>query len=955
MNPYDINAFQSNVVPPLTFETGLSVNLPPIEQIHIPEIQSPDIDKHVLIAPKPKDAKELFADINKGLNSKPLYEFTYTQDKDRRYDNPNMRYNPTVDNEKLYENEQGQWGALKVQLGNAWNTLWNTYDNTYIGRGRTYSNLVNLEGYEKVKNSFLNSGEQQNAYLDNINYMLEHPIYNADTEDDSYFSMRGEFGNLIASSGYTAAGVVTTLQDTVVGGLLKAGTGTPAGRAVVAALGIGTTALMNKDVQGAVGEELANRLSGMMLGGTESGLISSGWAKLFKGESTLKKLADIRKAAQAAKQNKNVFKQVGNYFDDMLYNAKAGTVLDKASGLGKEMLLKNTLVKGGKLASTFGKMYISSGAEAGVEALDAQAQYLEQRLTLDKDIEKDEKYYQDLEANIKSVGQQTYDLNRALLAVTNLTQFKDIVIGKSIANMAERAGVEYIGKKFVAKGSVGKELLKTFVTDNLSEGVEEFGQLAISKGTVAHVLEKERGKSKIDSYFDETANLISPEGFKAFMSGMIMGSGISAVKGLFNASRAAVRGESVGKAVTGYDKEYSTQVANYLNQSANTFNTILTNSKKLDPKSTNIKEQVNEAIFDHAASSIQSGAYPALKDHLKSLFEAEKGSSDHELLLNAYGSDKAIEQAKTEIFSKLDQAKNSINNFTEYFDNPFTRDTIDGFFDKDKKGTKEKKDMFDTLVNTAARAMYIQEDKTEEFKKIVDQIKPAFQVTGNEVYDYSTFFTSNSAGWDTFKAQVNEDITTLNTANGITKLSLQERNKLKQLEKIQKDIASFEDEEKTVLAKPRPVQSGDTEMDKLKFTIESANYDLATKQANPIFRFIQQNNPNFDLRALKLLNQLQRTNEALALVTNDLDKLTTPKTQKQFVENLYKLRKTFVKGAELEKQQESTAIVTPQPQVTAPVATPTTPVVAPIVQPVVSTPQTDVDALGKIFSGIECD
>ena len=955
MNPYDINAFESSFIPALTNEQGLNVNLPPIERVNIPEIKSPDIDKHVLVQPKPKDVKELFADINKQFeDDKPLYEFTYTQDKDKRYNNPNMRYDPSLNMEKIYEEDQGQLGAFKVQIGSAWNTLHNSLDNLYTGTGRTVTNTVNLEGYDKIKNSFLNTELQENTYLNNLAYMVDNPVYNADPTDDSYFSMRGEFGNLIASSGYTAAGIVSTVQDQVLGSVMKAASVTGVGKAVVAAIGAGALGLTNKNAQALVGEDNANRIIGIVTGATESAAITAGWDKLFKGKDTLKQLAALRESAKAAKQNRNVFKELGNYFDDMVYNVKAGTTLDKASGLSKSILVGNTLSKGGKILSTAGKMYLSAGAEAGVEALDAQAQYLEARIREDKDVVKDEKYYQDLKKNVIDVGQQTYDLNRLLLGATGFTQFSDIVMGSAIRNIAKDAGVEYIGKEFVAKGGIGKALLNTFIKDNVSEGIEEFGQLAISKGTVAHVLDRERGKAKIDSYFDETANLISPEGFKAFMSGMIMGSGISAAKGLYNGSKNLLKGQSFGEGFSGYDKAYSTQVANHLNESAKVFNTILKNSQKLNP-TTDIKEQVTKAIFDHASSGIRMGTFDATKQYLDSLFKAEPGSDDHTLLMKAYGSENAIQEAKTEIFTKLDTAKASIKNFTEYFNNPFTLDTIDSLMDKDKQSTKEKKEMFDTLVDTAARVLYLQDNKTQEFKDLVDKVKPAFK-TGT--YDYSNFFTSNSAGWDTFKAQVSTDLETLDTASRVTPLSVKDKQTKSELEKIQKDIAKFEQEEQDIFDSAKPIQKSDSAQDQMDFLLANMQRDLAIKQANPIFRFIQSKDNSFDLRSLKTIEELQKTNEALAMLTGDLGKLTSKNTQKQFVEHLYEMRKSFVKGAKLEKEKEDNAPVQPTPtQATPQTPTPTQPQVQQSTattptQPVVTAPIDDVTALQGF--GIEC-
>ena len=232
MNPYDIDSLAIDINPPKG-DSSLEYNsfsLPPIEQIPT-SYTNPVIEQNTKLKPvinpnnpvgeSTQGIKSFNDYVKEQKDQARLYEYVYQKNLDVRYNDPSIRYNPFDDTEKKYEDKQGQWGAFTTHLGEAWNTFKNTWDNHYIGQGRTYSNLVNLEGYEKIKNSFLNVGEQQNAYLNNLNYMVEHPVYNADPTDDSYFSMRGDFGSLIGSTGFQAASVVTAIQDTLVGQGMK--------------------------------------------------------------------------------------------------------------------------------------------------------------------------------------------------------------------------------------------------------------------------------------------------------------------------------------------------------------------------------------------------------------------------------------------------------------------------------------------------------------------------------------------------------------------------------------------------------------------------------------------------------------------------------------------------------------------------------------------------------------
>lgn len=886
MNPFDINSFQNNFVPSLPVESSIKYDVPPMVAINIPDIKSDDIDNHTLVkAPEKID----LSNIQPIENSKNhLYEFTYSKDLDVRYNNPEMRFNPSQNMEKLYESEQGQFGAFMAQMGNAYNTFKSAYYNQYVGAGRTFTNVVNLEGYDKIKNSFLNSDEQENSYLHNINYLATHPIYNEDPTDDSYFSMRGEFGNLLGSSGYTAAGIVSTLQDQVLGSVGKyAAKSNLAGKIAVGAIGVGALALTNKSVQETVGEENANLILGMIGGAATSVGISAVWDKLYTSKESAKILQSLRQTATNIKNNRKVFSELGKYFGDKIGKATADTLLDVGSDLAKRTLVTNTLSKGGKILSTLGKMYITAGAEAGVEAMDAQAQYLQQKLEQDKDIVKDEKYYQDLKKSTEEVGQRVYDLNRYLLTLTNYSQFSDIVLGSSLKNLAKEAGVELIEGQFKPKASKFKLLGKQLIIDNISEGVEEFGQSVISKGAVNHVLNREKNNSEINSYFDATKDLISPEGFKTFLGGMIMGSMTHAVTGLYRGTKALTSNKTFAEGFLEYDKEYNQKLADHLNQVAKGYSEMLNISKTLNENPAEIKEKLTNAIFDFTANSIRQGTYGGLKQYLSEFFNSDKDSIDYKNLLDTFGSDKKIMEVKDEIFTKLNKAEKTLKNFYDSFNNPFVLEGIENLFDKDKKQTREKAELFDSLVNIAARSLYIQDTKTQELDHTIDLIKPAF--TGNH-YDYTHYFTSNSVGWDTFKSQLEDDLTILEKAQTITPLSKTEKEKLKELKNLSAKVEKFEKNyENTLnLTANRPEDE------------ELINF--AKIVSNPIFQFVKEYGGINDPRILFKIDELQKTSEAINFATHDLKQLTNPKSQKHFVEHLYNMKKSFLNGTTIKNQ-----------------------------------------------------
>jgi len=800
------------------------------------------------------------------------YVFTYSPNLDVRY--KNERYDPRQNTEQIYANNQSQWDVFKIQLDRANDTFWSTAKSIYRGKALTYKNAVKGD-FEGAYNAFLDDFQNYNDFAASLQKQEEKPIYG---QDDSFWSFKGGLGSTIASSGFMGAALATSLVDTAGGEVMKRLAGTGLGNLVLGGIALGALGLASDD-QTLVGKETADITLGMILGSTESALISGGIDKIIKTKDAVTKSKALYETIKQAKNSRELLKNTSSYFTQKYLG---DTLLDTASTLGKQAKVVNTIGKGLKFTSAFGKQYIQHGSEAALEAIGAQSEYVRERLESNE--VKDDAFYIDLKDKTRRIGQDIYDLNRVLLGATSFLQYGDIITGNSIKNIVKNSGVELVKGQWKSKSYVKRAVIEG-IKDNSLEGLEEVSQLGITKGVFDYYKQNESESSKLQALSKGIESVWSTEGLHSFLSGFITGNMISGFKSLYNVPKGLSEGKSFNESLFQYDKGYQEKLAKALNDNIGTIGKLIKQSATFkDASLEQKKELADRLLFNHVISGIELGTFDANMDNLNEMFSAKIGTEDHNYLLQVYKDQKGIEQARQEISKKINLAKNSIDGFTSYFNNPFTTGIIDQLEAKVSKTqkeklqeNKEKAKMFNDLVHLSALTLYTNELTREEFKETIDTIKPAFK---NELYDYSDYLLMDN-GWEVFKKAVKQDLEILKSANKELQL---DTKKEKALESLLEEVDVLESNFKELKEKGLPF-SGNLPL--LQFISNR------TKKANL-------GNVNVDL--LFNLERLQNLNKVLLFTTHDLKSFTTQDQQKKIIDHLWSLKKSFQRVNETKAQ-----------------------------------------------------
>jgi hypothetical protein len=317
--------------------------------------------------------------------------------------------------------------------------------------------------------SFFNKPETLATYLQSLNEETYNPIFGK--ENAKWYEGRGWLGDTYASSGFAAGAMVGGLIDYTVGAAQKAAVSTGIGAAV---LGLGTVSLFNDTVRDTIGEENANIMIGMMGGGLLSNAIGGGVNTLTKTIPQAS-IPILRTALKQFKNSDDFTKVLNSTVDNTIKNLAGGTIFDATAQLAKNVKIANTFNKGLTAGLTGAKMYLSSGAESGMEAIQAQYDYIGDKMleAQKKGTVLSNEEYKKIYNESLDMSKKVYNMNRLLLGVSNSIEFGDIIKGTFAKNKLADYGIEYIKNKsldesFKVIGSPFKSWFKNQIVSSLS-------------------------------------------------------------------------------------------------------------------------------------------------------------------------------------------------------------------------------------------------------------------------------------------------------------------------------------------------------------------------------------------------------------------------------------------------------------------------------------------------------
>ncbi len=741
VNPFDLGTYDFPTVNIDSTSTDFAMDKAVSTQVPYLDIELPSTDVTIptprtannplnsyLPQTNTQDPKKKEADYNDSLYNELVntkfksdrVAYTYNAAMDVKY--KDLNYNPNKDMEKIYDDKQSTWDVFKKQNSRLWNNLSNSVRDQYVGQGRL---IYNLGKGQFDNDAFLNKPETLATYLQSLNEDFYNPIYGQ--ESANWYSMKGWLGDTYSSSGFAAGAMVTGLIDATVGSGIKKLVFNPIGAAV---LGLGTVSLFSDTVRDKIGEENANIVLGMLGGGVMSNAISGG-VSAFTKSIPQASIPVLREAVKGFKKSEDFTKILYNTVDNTLKNITGGTILDATSQLAKNIKIANTIDKSLTAGLTAAKMYLSSGAESGMEAIQAQYDYIGEKM---KEAQKngkvlsDEEYQQAYNESI-DMSKNVYNMNRLLLGATNSIEFGDIIKGTFVKNGLKDYGIKYLEGKtldesFQIIGSPLKSWYKNRIINSLSEGFEEGAQYTISEGNKDYLRNREKHKSALDSFmYGAQETLTTTQGWGNIMSGIMTGVGMSEASGHIKGITQAANGGNYLGGYTGFDKKQSEAIVDQLKGRFQNLYDVTTNHaefnkiydginnltredlKKVIKTSDNYldglenqQQRILDNLFHAAISGIETGNSKMTRKFIEDYFDVENkqnttnvngvSETNFDKLIKAFGKGENKEEdkqtilkVKNDILENFDKAESTVKVFQEYYNNPYTISNIDKAFE----------------------------------------------------------------------------------------------------------------------------------------------------------------------------------------------------------------------------------------------------------------------------------
>jgi len=912
MNPFDLLINEhpiKSVLEPSDFLLELNK---PLEAL--PTINPPEQGGFSSKESQPVDLQSYF---NK--NAKKEQGFYAAQSTAARYNNPNAVYDPLLDNEKIYSDNQSASEAWGIQFKKGIDNLKSFYLTSYIDTGKTLR--AGAHGKFDVYGS-LNSIEQLNAHLRTIASEYEDPLYR--TGNESWYSPKGFLGDLVPSIiGYGGGGALVGLQDFVVGTGIKAGvalaaaTGAlPAAAILGAALG-GVGSLFSDKAGDVLGENTTNYLVGAITGG---GLTAGGMG-IVKGMKLAIAEASALKGGINAIEKSSKFRQI-------LDQTVAGNLANITKDIVKGIPLANLKNRIPQLGVTLAKNYIYAAAESGMEAMNAQTDYLSKlhEESISKGIVyKDEELLQ-FHKDAVDMGKDVYNMNKIINTLFNATTYGDVIAGAAFKANTKNLGIIFKEGVFQSgKYSVAKHMAVEQLKDSTSEGIQELSQLIVSESSKKRL--EDRNKSSYGSvYLEEGLRLItSKEGLQEFLSGFVSTVGTSQFAQISRGLRATASGLTGGQRATfaegytGINNSYKKAIIESMNK----------NSEKIDQlaKSKNPtledKDNLDEAIWDMFSYATRVGQQQLFTEYIKEGFVKDSPEMSVFKKDTPEKTQEAIENAKAEILEKAERVSKHYKNFIEFYSNPFTAGLIAS---KDKNTNKDKAAIFDELVHSSARLLFTKENKinqANETRQLLDK-----QLADSPIYEFfrdRQIFDFDSDGVSAFKKAVAEERFIID--------SLGEKDPIREtrLALLERSVNNFEEKQKALPADqkidPRlgklynPMLSYLIDMLEVSDSHIKGIHHVATnmqyrEDGKPVLNMTSRqiaersgislqeakqvramfNNgktigdPTTGNKILYALHNLHKVNMDLTLITNDLSNMMDETKQKEYVDYLFEAR-----------------------------------------------------------------
>lgn len=689
-------------------------------------------------------------------------EFSYSSILDERYSGKEI-YSPQKDTEFIYAEEQGTLGRLGRRLDQAFDNFNYTFVNGYIGLGKSFEDWQDgTKGFGKsFMEGYLNS-TSQDAALDMDRDLFNKPIYQSREfakNPDTFWSLEGALGSGVESLGYMGGAIAQIAVDNMIGSAIRqitmssiAAAPVTGGASLLAPAAIlGSQGLaLNDSVRKVIGEDFANLYLGMMVSGDIAAVggrvLRPGLAAEIKNAFKLSNIRNIKTSLY------EIAKTQANF-------AKAGTLADTASNLTRSARTYNTINKVKDLGVFATRAWLSSGGEAAIEALHAQKEFIEERVS---DFVSKNGYMpegQELDA-IKSlstrVSNDVNEYNRMLLSITNgfaLKSFFESPLKGFISRLPLGLEGATVISKYSGKKALANYLFKTG-QQSLVEGLEEANQYVISSGIKDYYKQNSKDRQWVESLKEGLAAAYTTrEGLYEGFVGALFGGGTHTVSSINNGVKTLRQKKGFMSGLTGFDKEHITKVVDTLNEliidskKTNTsLQETLANGLKDKKSISQIKQQIERNNFRLMYSLYKNGLSDKFNKIADDIFSELTNNSIEQLYegvsfehngkeytlgrLPQDTRESLVESFKTQqkeiLINDAKSIANKVTLATKLFNDPYTENYLTKLFSKNKQDNRQNRIDMANLFENSVYAMYHLEKQNLDFEKMITDLKEGY-------------------------------------------------------------------------------------------------------------------------------------------------------------------------------------------------------------------------------------
>lgn len=707
-----------------------------------------------------KDPFQSLLTYKSATNNSP--EFSYSSILDERYSGKEV-YSPQKDTEFIYAENQGTLGRLGRRLDQAFDNLNYTFVNGYIGLGKSFEDWQDgSKGFGKAFMEGYINFTSQDAALDMDRDLYKKPIYQSREfakNPDAFWSLEGALGSGVESLGYMGGAIAQIAVDNMIGAAIReitvaavAAAPLTYGASLLAPAAIfGSQALvLNDSVRKVIGEDFANMYLGMMVSGDIAAvggrILKPGLAAEVRNAFKLSNIRNIKTSLY------EVAKAQANF-------TRAGTLADTTGELTRAAKTYNTINKIKDLGVFATRAWLSSGGEAAIEALHAQKEFIEERVS---DFVSKNGYMpegQELES-IKSlsnrVSNDVNEYNRMLLSITNGFALKSF-FESPLKGFISRFPLALEGGKVISKYSGKKALANYFLKtgqQSLVEGMEEANQYVISSGVKDYYRQNSKDRQWVESLREGLAAAYTTrEGLYEGFVGALFGGGTHTVASVNNGIKTLRQKKGFMSGFTGFDKEHIDKVVTTLNEliidskKTNTsLQETLANGLKDKKSIAQIKQQIERNNFRLMYSLYKNGLSDKFNKIADDIFSELTNNSIEQLYegvsfehsgkeytlgqLPQDTRESLVESFKTQqkeiLINDAKSIANKVTLATKLFNDPYTENYLTKLFSKNKTDNRQNRIDMANLFENSVYAMYHLEKQNLDFEKMIEDLKEGY-------------------------------------------------------------------------------------------------------------------------------------------------------------------------------------------------------------------------------------